>query len=108
MNPTLAIITLSALAWSDLAFGGEIQDVIEKGDFDKAKLLVNANPDLVFSKNDDGNTPLHAAIRSNHKDIAEWLLTHKAEVDAKDKWNDWTSLHIAAIDGYTDEAKLLL
>ena len=108
MNWKLAIVALVTLVWSCLAFCGEIHDAAQKGDLEKVKALLKDNAELVFSKDDDGNTPLHSAVKFDHKDVAEFLLANKAEVDARDKWNDWTSLHIAAVDGYKDEAELLL
>lgn len=108
MNRKFAFILMAVLACNCLTFCGEIHDTAEKGDLEKVKALLKEDPNLVFSKDNDGNTPLHSAVKFDHKDVAEFLLANKADVDAKDKWNDWTSLHIAAVDGYKDEAELLL
>lgn len=35
---------LVALAWSNLAFGGEIQDAAQIGDLEKVKALLKGNP----------------------------------------------------------------
>ena len=84
--------TLVALAWSSLAFCGEIHDAAKRGDLAKVKALLKDNPDLVFSKDNDGKTPLHLAAVYGHKDVAELLLANKAEVNAKDNDGD-TPLH---------------
>lgn len=77
-------VTLVALAWSSLAFCGEIQDAAMKGDLAKVKALLKENPALVSNKDKNGWTPLHCAVINGHKDVVELLLlTSKAEVNAK-------------------------
>ena len=65
------------------------------GDLEKVKALLKDNPDLVFSKDTNGWTPLHMAAYEGHKDVAELLLANKAEVNAKDN-SGVTPLHLAA------------
>ena len=48
--PRRAACLLGALAWSSLAFGGEIHDAAKAGDLEKVKAVLKDNPDLVFSK----------------------------------------------------------
>ena len=47
------------------------------------KVLVKHDPDLVFSKDDRGETPLHLAAEWSHKDVAEFLLANKYPEDKK-------------------------
>jgi len=102
----LATVMLVALAWSSPAFCGEIHDAAQDGALRKVKALLKDDPDLVFSRDRDGMTPLHWAEQEGHKDMAELLLANKAEVNAKDK-NGWTPLHYAAAYGRKDMAELL-
>jgi hypothetical protein len=99
----LAAVTLVALAWSSLAFCGEIQDAAKSGDLEKVKALLKDNPNLVTNKNDNldmnGRTPLYWAASHGHKDVAELLLANKAEVNAKNKLG-YTPLHGAASQGH--------
>ncbi len=103
----LAAFALVALAWGRPAFCGEIHDAAQKGDLERVKALVEANPALVSSKDSNGNTPLHLAALGGHKDVAEFLLANRAEVDARN-YRDATPLHMAASSGHTDVAELLL
>src|SRR5271170_90848 len=89
----LAAITLVALAWSSIAFCGEIHDAAQSGDLKTVQALIKANPDLVFSPSDSGFTPLHLAAGGGHKDVVEFLLKNKAKVDARDKLFGGTPLH---------------
>ena len=103
-----AAVMLVALAWSSLAFCGEIHDAAKAGDVEKVKALLKSNPDLVFSKDDkNGATPLHLAVDNGRKDVAELLLANKADVNAKEDGGG-TPLHGAAIEGSKDVAALLL
>ena len=83
-----------------------IHDAAAIGDLEKVKALLNANPDLVNSKDKGGWTPLLWATTSNHKDVAELLLANKADVDAADNMGN-TALHFAELQKYGDVAELL-
>jgi ankyrin repeat protein len=107
MNPKIAAVTLATLVWSRLAFCGEIHDAAKKGDLEKVRALLKANPDLISSKDNYGMTPLHYAVAQHQKDTVQLLLANKVDVNAKDKAG-WTPLHYAAAQGYKDVAKLLL
>jgi ankyrin repeat protein len=105
MNRKLVAVTLIALAWSSLAFCGEIHDAAKSGDLEKVKTLLKANPDLVFSKDTNGWTPLHLA---STKAVAEFLLANKADVNDNKNGYGWTPLHAAAANGFKDVVELLL
>jgi len=94
-----AAFTLVALFWSGLTFGGEIHNATRKGDISKVATLLKGDPELVFSTDEDGRTPLYEAADMGHKDVAELLLANKADVRAKNH-NGYTSLHWAAYFGH--------
>ena len=85
----------------------EICQAVKSGDLEKVKTLLKEHPDLVFSKGLNDWTLLHWAAFCGHKDMAELLLSNKAEVNAKDGFDN-TPLHAAAWGGYKDVAELLL
>jgi ankyrin repeat protein len=87
--------------------GGPIHDAAKVGDLQKVKILIGENPDLVFSRDKDGQTPLHLAAIEGRKDVVEFLLANKAGVNTKDS-HDWTPLQNAVIEGHTVVAELLL
>lgn len=104
---TVILVVLVALVWSSPARCDEIHKSAEKGNLESVKALLKANPDLVFSKDKYGGTPLFPAAQKGRKDVAELLLANKAEVDAKDNFG-MTPLHWAAADGHADVAEMLL
>jgi hypothetical protein len=99
-------LALVVLAWSGFVFGGEIHDAAVNGNLEKVKALLKENPNLVFSKDDIGKTPLHHAALLGHKGMVELLLANKAEADAKDNYGR-TASAIAAVGGYKDLVELL-
>src|SRR5665213_1074223 len=85
----------------------EIHDAALHGDLGKVKVLLKANPDLVFSKDSGGDTPLHLAAMKGQKDVAELLLANKPDSNAT--YTDAsTPLPLAAMSGYTAVVELLL
>lgn len=100
------LVTLCALAWSSLVFGGEIHDAAAQGDLEKVKALLKANPYLVSSKDSHGMTPLHWAALNGQKDAVELLLANKADVNATSNNGD-TPLHLAEAAEHQDVAELL-
>ncbi len=87
---------------------GSLHEAALNGNLDKAKALIKANPSLVFSQASGvGQTPLHWAAEFGHKDVAELLLTNKAEIEAKD-YNGWTPLFQAVFGGQKELVELLV
>src|SRR2546427_1390250 len=51
------------------------------GMMDRLKELISANPELVHARGGDGQTPLHFASTI---EVADYLLDHGADIDARD------------------------
>jgi hypothetical protein len=108
-SPTLrhAAVMLIVLIWSSLAFCGEIHDAAWGGDLEKVKALLKKNPDLVFSKDDFGHTPLYLAAASGRKNVVELLLANKADVNVTNN-NGETPLRKAVVKGGNYDLQELL
>ncbi len=113
--PRLAAVVLVALALgsgcasSANTYGSKINDATASGNLSKTKALLKANPDLVFSKDRYGYTPLHEAAFMGCKDEAELLLANGANVNATNNFGK-TVLCFAEnseFRGSKDVAKLL-
>jgi ankyrin repeat protein len=83
MAKILAVM-LGALAWSGVAFCGEIHEAVSRGDVGKIKKLLKRQPLLVNDTDTYGWTPLHYASVRRRKDVIELLLAHKATINAED------------------------
>ena len=92
-----------------LAHGAEVNvhEAAAGGLLEKVKALLKDNPDVVFSKDSNGATPLQVAAGYGHRDVAELLLASQADVNAKNPFGQ-TPLHWAAVGGHKDVAALLL
>ncbi|KAK3933375.1 Ankyrin repeat domain-containing protein 49 [Frankliniella fusca] len=73
----------------------EILSAAEKGKLSVVEHLLTLNENLVNARDSDGYTPLHRACYSNHPEVVEFLLKHKADVKAK-TCDGWTPLHSAS------------
>jgi len=60
-----------------------IHSAAQKGDLAKVKALIAQDPPRI-GEGQMGATPLHMAARKDHKDVAEFLLGERADVNAKD------------------------
>jgi ankyrin repeat protein len=100
-------LLFGGLVWCGVAFGGEIHSAAMAGDLEKVKMLVKTDPELVLSKDKQGLTPLHWAAQNGPTEMVEFLLAHKADVNAKGD-RGTTPLHMAQALGHLDTVKLLL
>ncbi len=107
VKATLKAVVLLALAWGSPALCGPIHDAAKSGDLAKVRALLQENPGLIASNDENGLTPLYLAATFGHKDVAELLLAKGANANAK-KEGGVTPLMIATEKGYKDVVELLL
>jgi ankyrin repeat protein len=89
-----------------------INESVRSGNLERVKSALKNNPNLAFSKDNNGRTPLHWALMANgvgydYTNMAELLLANGADVNASDP-QGWTPLELAAENGYGDVAQLLI
>jgi ankyrin repeat protein len=77
------------------------------GFYSVVKRLVDEHSQDVNSQGVNGGTPLHAALRNGHSDIALFLLQCSADPNVKDSQYQ-TPLHIASQEGYTEVIRSLI
>jgi len=83
-----------------------LENIVYKGDFEAFKAVFEAGEDLNI-QNKYGWTPLHIAIRRNHKDMVEYLLDKGADINKVDGVG-WTPLMEAVMDNMTELCALLI
>jgi ankyrin repeat protein len=110
LNVHTLLILAFMLMWSGFAMCGEIHEAVKKNDTAKVKELIKANPDLVFSKDDEGGfTPLHLAAANGNREMVRFLLTAKADVNAKDNAGSTPMHQVAMAKGpHSDLIEMLL
>ena len=71
-----------------MAANGDIFEAAKNGNLDALERLLKTDPSLVHARDEDpGAAPLHYATVNGHREIAEMLSRHGAEVNAVDrKW----------------------
>lgn len=73
-----------------------------------AELLLTHGADVAArSRNNNANTPLHAALAGDQKIVAALLIGNDADVNGTDG-NGWRPLHIAAANNNLDAIKALV
>ncbi|KAI4191356.1 MAG: hypothetical protein L6R41_000143 [Letrouitia leprolyta] len=73
-----------------------IHEAAREGKLGEVESLLNANPRLATTKDDDERLPIHWALSNNHQAIVELLISKKNfDPDVQDG-SGWTSLMIAS------------
>ena len=77
---------LIGLACAVMARADAIHDAARKGDLKKTQALIQADPTVVKSKDNLGDTPLHVAALHGNVDVAKALIDAGADVNAKNSY----------------------
>jgi len=103
----LAMVLAAALALGPALWADEIHEAAKRGDLEKVRSLVAADPALVAAQDRGGETPLHWAAFSGNLDLVRFLLDKGAEVDVKTN-RGLTPLAFITAQGRTQAAGLLI
>ena len=101
------VLLIIFLATTLPASAQDIHAAAKKGDLDKVKILLEADPKLVGARDNFGKIPLHWACMGVHEDVVKYLVDKGSNVNAKDH-NKVTPLHSLAIRGHNECIKLLI
>lgn len=63
-----------------------------EGKIDIVQTILNANPNCVNTKDEDGYTPLHRACYNNNIELAKLLIQYGADMNALTDFK-WTPIH---------------
>ncbi|MRR21609.1 hypothetical protein EG830_01345 [bacterium] len=88
-------------------FPQELFDALKNNDLPKVKILLKDNPQLLSSRDESGNTPLHLAARQKQYETVSYLLSEGADVNCVNT-NQVTPLHISASIGSPEITGLLI
>lgn len=84
-----------------------LHEFASRGEIKAACELLNDHPSLVFSRDDEGDTPLHCAAFAGHIELAELLIAKGADVNARDH-DGYTPLHAAVQNDHKEMVALLV
>lgn len=103
------LLALTLTMWSASAMCQQINKAVKDNNLPEVRQLLKNDPNLVASRDENGFTPLHLAAANGYESMVEFLLSTKADVNAKDNAGS-TPLHqAAAADGeHRDIVELLL
>jgi len=82
----VAAVLVVALACGSAAHADAIHDAARKGDLKKTMALIQADPSVVKSKDNLGDTPLHTAALHGNVEVAKALIDAGADVNAKNNY----------------------
>ena len=85
----------------------EIHDAVQQGDIDSVKALIQESIELVDLREENGHTPLHLAAAGGNVEIAEFLISKNADVNALNNVNQSVLLY-AAYFGNGEIAEMLI
>jgi ankyrin repeat protein len=88
-------------------FSQSIHLAAKSGDLATVKTMIKDHPEMATSA-DSSWTPLHVAAEFGKRDVAEVLIAHGANVNAREGYRGYTALFLAARRGNKDVAELLL
>ncbi len=103
----LALMVALLLMGISTTFSQELFDALKNNDLPKVKTLITDNHQLLNSRDESGNTPLHLAVRQKQNETVSFLLSEGADVNGRNT-NQLTPLHISSSVGNPEITWLLL
>lgn len=103
------VFFLGYLLLTGLALGSakDIHQFIKNGDFQAVKNLLDKEISLLYTLDENKNTPLHQACISGNLDITQYLIKRGADINAQNHQEN-TPLHLAAEKNHFKIVKFLV
>jgi ankyrin repeat protein len=92
------LITIMILFCVSHVVADEIHDAVQQGEIEPVKTLVEENIELANLADEFGQTPLHLAVFGNQNEIAEYLISKDADINALNGVNQSVLLYAAYVD----------
>jgi len=108
MRKSISITVILFLLFLLNIDGQNVFDVVNGGNIDSLKALVEQDPKVINEKGNNQLTPLHFAIGGGNKTIITYLLDNGAEVNAKDSEGRTPLFFAVVVTGKIDLAKILI
>lgn len=86
----------------------ELFEAIESRQIRKVMSMIRANHNLLYMRNAEGQTALHAAIEAGNEQIIHFLILEQSMLDLPDEKEGNTPLHCAVSLNYPIAVKLLI
>ena len=97
---TYSQVFIAGILFLFIAFAGaaEIHDAVQQGNLERVTTLIEENSEFVNLADENGQTPLHFASAGRQNDIAEFLISRDADVNALNSVNQSVLLYAAYFD----------
>lgn len=77
----LAIICSAGLILSTHSYANVLHDAVNSNDYQQVERIISSNPSLLSGFDDDGNTPLHVAIKNENSAALESFMKYKKTIN---------------------------
>lgn len=105
---TILVVFLFLGCLVSFASASEIHEAVKRGDVEKVREILNADPSQLTAKDDIGKTPLHWSAGKNQLEVMRVLLDeYHVDVNIRNA-NNGTPLHVAASQANPDAAVILI
>jgi ankyrin repeat protein len=105
---SLVCLFVALFVCLDAAYSAEVHEAAKSGDIVKLEALLDKDPGLLYSKDEQGKTPLHWATGRGQLEAIKVLLDkYHTDINVRNN-NEGTPLHVAASQAQAEAARILI